>query len=81
MFLTERSTSLLAYLGWNLAPARPASELQPTTVAGYSTSNDRLAQKPCGHERHVGTCPSCQRGQLAKWDAQLAQASGFGAQP
>jgi hypothetical protein len=81
MYLTERSTSLLACLRWNLAPARPESELQPTTVAVYSTSNDRPAQKPCGHVRHVGTCPSCRRGQLAKWDAQLAQASGFGAHP
>ena len=30
--------------------------------------------KQCGHQRHVGTCPVCQRMQLAKWQAQLAQA-------
>ena len=29
----------------------------------------------CGHVRHVGACPSCQRAQLARWDAQLAEAS------
>jgi len=25
----------------------------------------------CGHSRHVGTCPECQRAQLARWRAQL----------
>ncbi|MBV9338350.1 MAG: hypothetical protein JO243_20885 [Solirubrobacterales bacterium] len=29
--------------------------------------------KDCGHTAHVGTCPACQRAQLAKWRAQLAQ--------
>jgi hypothetical protein len=32
-------------------------------------------QRSCGHVRHVGACPSCQRAQLARWDAQLAEAS------
>lgn len=27
---------------------------------------------PCGHDRHVGSCPACQRAQLARWRAQLA---------
>jgi hypothetical protein len=31
--------------------------------------------KQCGHEGHVGTCAVCQRMQLAKWQAQLAQAT------
>jgi hypothetical protein len=31
--------------------------------------------RSCGHVRHVGACPSCQRAQLARWDAQLAEAS------
>jgi hypothetical protein len=30
------------------------------------------ARKPCGHERHVGPCPACQRAQLARWRSQLA---------
>jgi hypothetical protein len=43
-----------------------------------SRSNNRPAVrlalvKQCGHTRHVGTCPVCQRAQLAKWQAQLAQ--------
>jgi len=25
----------------------------------------------CGHSRHVGTCPECQRAQLARWREQL----------
>jgi hypothetical protein len=29
----------------------------------------------CGHARHVGTCPECQRAQLARWRAQLVEAS------
>jgi len=29
--------------------------------------------KACGHTAHVGTCAACQRAQLAKWRAQLAQ--------
>jgi hypothetical protein len=31
------------------------------------------ARKPCGHARHCGCCPECQRAQLARWNAQLAQ--------
>jgi hypothetical protein len=27
--------------------------------------------RPCGHARHVGTCPVCQQAQLARWRAQL----------
>lgn len=33
------------------------------------------ARTPCGHMRHVGTCPLCQRAQLARWEAQLAEVS------
>lgn len=29
----------------------------------------------CGHTRHVGTCPNCQRAQLARWRGQLAEAT------
>ena len=36
--------------------------------------------KPCRHERHVGTCPHCQRAQLARWNSQL-QESTRGAMP
>jgi hypothetical protein len=31
--------------------------------------------RSCGHVCHVGACPSCQRAQLARWDAQLAEVS------
>lgn len=30
---------------------------------------------PCGHTHHVGTCPECQRVQLARWRFQLQEAS------
>ncbi len=29
----------------------------------------------CGHIRHVGTCPECQRAQLARWRGQLVEAT------
>jgi len=29
----------------------------------------------CGHTRHVGTCPACQRAQLTRWRTQLIAAS------
>jgi hypothetical protein len=34
--------------------------------------------RSCGHVHHVGICPSCQRAQLARWGAQLAEASRGG---
>ena len=37
-----------------------------------------IRQKPCGHARHVGWCPACQRAELGRWDAQLAQSSRMG---
>ncbi len=36
-------------------------------------STDR--PRDCGHAHHVGTCPCCQRAQLARWHDQLEQAS------
>ena len=30
--------------------------------------------RPCGHVRHVGICAVCQRAQLARWSAQVADA-------
>jgi hypothetical protein len=56
---------------------RPGLKLLRINTRGDSgvivrESLDQLA-KACGHIDHVGTCPSCQRAQLAKWQAQLAQ--------
>jgi len=31
--------------------------------------------KRCGHPRHVGCCPCCQRAQLARWSMQLTEAT------
>lgn len=42
------------------------------TVAGTGAR----PSKTCGHDRHVGTCPACQRAQLARWRSQLAAAGG-----
>jgi hypothetical protein len=48
-----------------------------TQAHAASAANVRLhlgsAAKACGHTAHVGTCAACQRAQLAKWNAQLAQ--------
>jgi hypothetical protein len=53
-------------------------EMAQTLIAHPRASrrNGVLPGHPsCGHVRHVGACPSCQRAQLARWDAQLAEAS------
>jgi hypothetical protein len=55
------------------APTR----LQTANLTVDSARNGRPPRRACGHARHIGTCPCCQRVQLAKWDTQLAQASGF----
>jgi hypothetical protein len=44
-------------------------------VSTYGHKRALYIEKPCGHTRHVGQCASCQRVQLARWDAQLAEAS------
>jgi hypothetical protein len=36
------------------------------------------SRKRCGHVRHCGYCPDCQRVQLAKWNAQLAEVTRVG---
>jgi hypothetical protein len=43
-----------------------------TNAASVHVSVSQIA-KVCGHTAHVGTCAACQRAQLAKWRAQLAQ--------
>ncbi len=35
-------------------------------------------EKPCQHDKHVGTCPCCQRAQLARWQAQLDELTSEG---
>lgn len=29
------------------------------------------AERACGHDRHHGSCPDCQRAQLDRWRVQL----------
>lgn len=45
-----------------------------TTPIESGPSRVRLGRL-CGHSRHVGVCPTCQRAQLERWRAQLLQAS------
>jgi hypothetical protein len=47
----------------------------PAPVASAPAVRVQIGQaaKACGHTAHVGTCAACQRAQLAKWRAQLAQ--------
>jgi hypothetical protein len=45
---------------------------QARDVAASPPAGERTPQSPCGHTRHVGTCPTCQRMQLARWRRQLA---------
>ena len=47
----------------------------PAPAVAPAATRGQLGQsaKACGHAAHVGTCSACQRHQLAKWRAQLAQ--------
>jgi hypothetical protein len=38
---------------------------------GQSQPTPETEPRPCGHERHKGTCPVCQRIQLERWREQL----------
>jgi bacterioferritin-associated ferredoxin len=52
--------------------------LTPRFATGSRTERAVSTRKRCGHARHCGHCPECQRAQLAKWNAQLAQATQIG---
>lgn len=45
-----------------------------TPIVHNTHTHSAHAAKLCGHVRHVGTCAECQRAQLTRWGAQLAQA-------
>ena len=51
-------------------PSAPLKRGDPMAV-NITKSNGRM----CAHTRHNGSCPSCQRAQLARWRAQLAAVS------
>lgn len=52
-----------------------AHTLNAHPLPSHRHHNGVLTGRRCAHVRHVGACPSCQRAQLARWDAQLADAS------
>ena len=59
-------------LAGNVSELRSAAVQTP--VVRNTHTHSAHAQKRCGHARHVGTCPECQRAQLSRWSVQLAQA-------
>jgi hypothetical protein len=40
----------------------------------HQQSSPPANAKSCGHPRHIGSCPACQRAQLERWSLQLANA-------
>jgi hypothetical protein len=50
---------------------RAQREFAATGRERHATTSSLRAPKPCGHDRHVGPCPACQRAQLARWNSQL----------
>jgi hypothetical protein len=50
-------------------------ELDRVRARRAATAARSATHKSCGHVQHVGTCPVCQRVQLARWSSQLAAAS------
>jgi hypothetical protein len=61
----------------------PRSYAEERTVSTRTTDDVRRIpiahaphpEMPCGHSVHIGSCPHCQRAQLARWAEQLADAS------
>jgi hypothetical protein len=47
----------------------------PFGGAHRDVGSSLISPRSCGHPRHVGVCPSCQRAQLARWASQLADVS------
>jgi hypothetical protein len=47
---------------------------EPTVnfISTLPTAHESGPRKTCGHEVHSGSCPQCQRAQLARWAQQLA---------
>lgn len=52
--------------------------LTPRFATNSRTELAVNTRKRCGHTRHCGFCPDCQRAQLAKWNAQLTQVTRTG---
>jgi hypothetical protein len=55
-----------------LARGRAPREVATSSRERQATVSSLRAPKSCGHDRHSGTCPACQRAQLARWNSQLA---------
>jgi hypothetical protein len=43
-----------------------------SSISTLPTAHESPLRKTCGHEGHTGSCPQCQRAQLARWAKQLA---------
>jgi hypothetical protein len=47
-----------------------------SSISTLPTAHESGPRKTCGHEVHTGSCPQCQRAQLARWAQQLAEVAG-----
>jgi len=56
--------------------AAPGHELGFERFGSPPPTRDGTTPTPCGHTRHIGTCPTCQRVQLTRWRHQLRHAKG-----
>ena len=54
-----------------LARVRAQRDVAASSRERHATISSLRATKSCGHDRHSGTCPACQRAQLARWNSQL----------
>ena len=54
----------------------PGLELGFEGFGSPPPAHDSTTQTTCGHTRHIGTCPTCQRVQLTRWRQQLTHANG-----
>jgi hypothetical protein len=60
------------------APPSNQDAIPVSSESGSKRPSLAYVAKACGHDRHVGTCSACQRAQLARWQAQLADATRAG---
>jgi hypothetical protein len=42
-------------------------------ISTLPSAHEPVRRRSCGHYRHAGSCPHCQRTQLARWARQLAE--------
>jgi hypothetical protein len=76
--VTELNTPLIHHSNVRKTGAEMEQRLTARSVTGSRIELAITSHKRCGHMRHCGCCPQCQRAQLARWNAQLTEVTRAG---